>query len=57
MIRPPAEFPSQKSLTLLSRTLLQRRGDEPTASRQRSALTHDLLSLGRTEFKFKSIFS
>ena len=50
MIRPPAEFPSQKSLTLLSRTLLQRRGDEPTASRQRIALTHDLLSLGRTEF-------
>lgn len=50
MTRPAAEFPSQKSLTLLSRTLLQRGEDEGAASRERIALTQDLLNLGHDEF-------
>jgi len=50
MTRPAAEFPSQKSLTLLSRTLLQPREDGATASRERIALAHELLSLDPDEF-------
>lgn len=50
MIRAAAEFPSHKSLTLLSRTLLQPREGETAPSRLRTELTHDLLCIGPEEF-------
>lgn len=49
MIRPVEEFPSYKSLTILSRMLLLRQSD-PSASPERTGLKHELLSLGHDEF-------
>jgi hypothetical protein len=51
MIRSAEEFPSFKSLTLLSRTLLQPQQCDSTASVERAALKRELLSLGHDEFK------
>src|SRR5208337_2744562 len=50
MIRPVAEFPSCKSLTLLSRMLLQRRQSGPSASLERAELKRELLTLSHDEF-------
>ena len=50
MIQPAAEFPSGKSLTLLSRTLLQPRQCDSSDSLERGALKRELLSLGHDEF-------
>ena len=50
MIQPATEFPSQKSLTLLSRTLLQPHQGDPTAWLERTALKSELLNLGHDEF-------
>ena len=50
MIRPAAEFPSHKSLTMLSRMLLQPRQCDSAASPEWMALKHELPSLGRDEF-------
>ncbi len=49
MIPPVAEFPSYKSLTLLSRLLLQPRQCDPS-SRETTELKRDLLGLRRHEF-------
>jgi len=49
MTRSAAEFPSYKSLTLLSRTLLQ--PCDSTASVERTALKRELLSLDHDEFR------
>jgi len=51
MIQPATEFPSLKSLTLLSRMLLQPHGGYSTASLERAALKRELLSLGPDEFR------
>jgi len=50
MIQEVAEFPSIKSLTLLSRTLLQPRQDNATASPEQAALKCELLNIGHGEF-------
>ena len=50
MIRAAAEFPSHKSLTLLSRTLLRPPEREATTSHDRAAFAQELLSLGHDEF-------
>lgn len=50
MIQSEAEFPSYKSLDLLSRMLLQPRRADPTASLDRNALQSELLSLGHDQF-------
>ncbi len=50
MVQPAAEFPSLKSLTLLSRTLLQPRQCNSKAWPEQGALKRELLSLGHDEF-------
>jgi len=50
MTQPVAEFPSHKSLTLLSRTLLQRPQGDATATIEREALKRELHSLSPGEF-------
>jgi hypothetical protein len=50
MIQPSAEFPSYKSLTRLSRILLQPQHWDSAALLDRAALQSELLSLGHEEF-------
>ena len=50
MIQSAAEFPSHKSLTLLSRVLLQPREGDWAASLEQAALKRELLNLGYDEF-------
>jgi hypothetical protein len=50
MIQPAAEFPSNKSLTLLSRMLLQPQQGDSAASLDRAALQRELLSICHDEF-------
>src|SRR5580700_2976331 len=50
MIRPAPEFPSHKSLTMLSRMLLQPRQCDSAASPEWTALKRELPSIGRDEF-------
>ena len=50
MNRPVTESPSYKSLTLLSRMLLQPRPSGPSASLQRTELKRELLNMSHDEF-------